>query len=147
MRRAINAPERLHSVVIGFALTAGARVFLEPWAEDKTQFSTVSLCLFVALLFTIVPFYHGANRHLDAVHLYSGRPLDPHALLVDYSLLFVEGVLFLALGLSVQSLDHFVFFGFVLMTVDIAWGYITRRLLATRGIDARHITPWLSLNW
>ena len=149
LRRSINALERIHAVIIGFALTAGARTFMEPWlanSGDKSDapFPWTALFLFGALCFTLVPFFHGATRHLDCMHLYGKGPPSRTALLLDYGFLFAEGVVFLAIGLSVRSVPHFIRATLLLLGTDTLWGLVTLGL-SPRG-ETLHVKRWLWLN-
>lgn len=60
--------QSLYSLVVGLALANAvlkvARGELEPVPVDLT-----TLPLFLGFLVTLVPFYHGALRHLDATYI------------------------------------------------------------------------------
>ena len=150
LRRATTSLERLHAVLIGFAITAGAKSVLEPWLGGATQPGggppLTQILLFGALLVTIIPFYHGANCHLDSTHFDSFGAFSRGEFLVDYFLLFTEGAIFAAIGLSVISVRHFVWTFLALIMVDSTWAALTWWLLARRHVSADHIRRWLILN-
>jgi len=55
--------------------------------------------MLVAYVVTLVPFHHGAMRHLDVTYRQAGAPaVREGALLADFFLLFIEACLLLALA-------------------------------------------------
>lgn len=103
----------LYSVVVGVALAYAIEEVIDPVAA--TPFSWHLMPLFIALLATLVPFYHGALRHLDVTYVeHPGEGLNNGALLADFLLLFVEGSLFVALA---SLLDRPVWFGWTLVSL------------------------------
>ena len=76
----VRAMKALYSVVSGFALSQGFLRLVKP--VDVGGVQTVVFAGFypnfawlVALIVTIIPFHHGALRHLDNVYIYP----DPKA--------------------------------------------------------------------
>ena len=130
LRRSINALERVHAVLIGFAMTASVRIALESWLRPAGAGGILSppdwptLALFGAFFFTVIPFFHGAVRHLDAVHLYARSPVQYH-LLADYVLLFVEALVFITMAESVDTPPQFIYTVWALLVIDIVWGFTT----------------------
>jgi hypothetical protein len=57
----------------------------------------------ISFLFTIVPFFHGSNRYLDATYVTGERDADPYALLLDFGFILLNGLLFLAAALALGS--------------------------------------------
>ena len=79
---------------------------------------------------TVVPFYYGALRHLDAEYSpSSGRVAKPYALLVDFSMLFLESCTFLALGAAVDAPRTFGWTFATLLVIDILWAVVALRWL------------------
>jgi hypothetical protein len=54
----------------------------------------------VAYLVILIPFYHGALRHLEVTHV-SGSATNPVSLLMDWGLLFIESCMFLVLAMLI----------------------------------------------
>jgi len=75
-------------------------------------------------LVTIVPFYHGANAHLDQTYLYGfddKRREKRYALVMDFFVLFFEGVLFFALAISLNDFGRFVRIFQLILLADVLW--------------------------
>jgi hypothetical protein len=56
--------------------------------------------LFFVLMILVIPFFHGAVRHLFATYVEDGESsqIKHWAILIDYYLLFAEGGVFVALA-------------------------------------------------
>src|SRR4051812_13935542 len=86
--RSIDSLQRLYTIVVGLAVTAGLSGYLNPDLV-KTPTGTITstqprLELLLVLIVTVVPFYHGAIRHLDAAHLFSSKKPPAYTLMVDF---------------------------------------------------------------
>lgn len=146
LRRSIDSLQRLYTIVIGLAVTEALRSFLAPaavaglwWAHWKSL---------AVLLLTIVPFYHGANGHLDQTYLYGfegQRRERRYALLIDFGVLFLEGILFFALALSLTDFARFVKVFQALLSLDVIWAVIVL-LTGPSSKDASHAVKWGVLN-
>jgi hypothetical protein len=130
----------LYSVVVAIALTLAVERLL-PGSGSQT-IRPHSVPLFVALLVTIVPFYHGTLRHLDDVYIEKrGRGYRSGAVLLDFFALFIEGCLLLGLGAVIAQPRPFGWLLLSLLLFDIAWAIFTRAVLATSDV------PKTPLNW
>src|SRR5690349_850145 len=67
-KRSVDNLQRLYTFVVGLAVTEMLRRMLNPLATDYAVW-----LMFTAFLFTVVPFYHGANRYLDATYVTGER--------------------------------------------------------------------------
>ena len=63
--------------------------------------------LSAALLVTLIPFYHGALRHLDEQYAGAGARQARGFVLVDFLVLFLESCVFLALAVSIARPEVF----------------------------------------
>jgi hypothetical protein len=86
----------------------------------------------------IVPFYHGAVRHLFATYVEQGgsQRIKNGALLADFFLLFPEGCLFVMMA---SVLTEPVMYGWVLvalLALDSVWGFLAG--LAFTDARAQH---------
>jgi hypothetical protein len=144
LRRSIQAFERLHAVIVGFALTTGVRTFAEPWLSTHGTFPHVpsGLFLFIAFLSTLIPFFHGATRHLELVHLSPGMTTRRGLLMFDYIMLFLEGGIFVLLGMAILSPDHFLEILYGLLIVDSFWAMVTWAFFR----DSTYLLKFLALN-
>jgi hypothetical protein len=79
---------------------------------------------FVAYLVTLVPIYHGALRHLDVAYLQtgSGHP-RAGALMVDWSLLFIESCGLLGLAVLIRRPEEFAYTFTGLLAFDALWAF------------------------
>lgn len=75
----------------------------------------------VSFLFTIVPFYHGASRYLDATYITGERKAQRSALLIDFVFLFTEGVLFFVLAEFIKDQQAFYSTLALLLLLDVVW--------------------------
>jgi hypothetical protein len=98
------------------------------------------LLLSIALLLTLIPFYHGALRHLDEQYVIAKVQRARRAsVLADFLILFLESCAFLILAVSLERPRTFAWFFFGLLALDVAWALLTRRVLALNSdsLDAQ----------
>src|SRR5437868_5475689 len=101
-QRTVGHLQQLYTVVAGVALTLAITKLLDERAEKPVRLEVIPY--FVAYLFTLVPFYHGALRHLDVTYFEDNRARPkPGALMFDWALLFLESCLLLGLALLLQK--------------------------------------------
>ena len=107
--RSVDSLQKLYTVVIALAigqaiqrlivLSGGQQAFATP---DEV----VARPPAAAAFFTIVPFYHGMNRHLDRCYVEAGGG-DANrlrgGLLLDFFIFFVEAALFFAIATSISA--------------------------------------------
>jgi len=97
---------------------------------------------FIALVFTLIPFHHGAMRHLDDAYIFSDVRYRKLTFLVNYLILFTEAGALVWLGLVLSSPEAFLI-GFVLLLgIDIFWA-LTTHFLTGR---LQQVKPWLLTN-
>ncbi len=88
------------------------------------------LALLVAFVATLIPFYHGALRHLDHVYIEErGANVRSGALLADFVILFIEGCIFLALARLITNGEAFMVTLLILWLVDIGWAVAAHYVL------------------
>jgi hypothetical protein len=119
---AIRSLSNLYTVVIGVALSLSAVQLIER-EGGVLALSLGEGLLFVALVLTLVPFYHGAMRHLDDAYLEnSNAHIRDGALILDVLLLFLHGMVFVALALLLDTPNQFAWLFVALILVDVVWG-------------------------
>jgi hypothetical protein len=103
--------------------------------------------LATALLVTLIPFYHGALRHLDELYGRGrGRAAHGFSVLVDFLLLFLESCVLLAMGASItQEPGVFAWLFLALLSLDVVWAYLTTTFLVAEPERAAQKT-WLKVN-
>ena len=143
--RSVDHLQNLYGVVVGLALAlAVGNVLTSALGGDAVRWR--SMPLFVAFLVTIVPFYHGALRHLDDVYVGSGLPHPRSgAVLVDFFVLFLEGCVFLGLATSINRPERFAWTYLLLLSVDVGWAALTSTVLAQERRLPTVLT-WLKIN-
>jgi hypothetical protein len=134
--------QELYTVAVGVALAAAIEqvVRLRDAAPARIHWET--LPAFFAFLVTLVPFYHGALRHLDKRHIEErGDGLRDGALLADFLLLFLEAYLLLVIA-RVLAEPRAVATGMAaLLLLDSLWGAAMHRFFVVA-----HRT-WTELTW
>jgi len=119
--------QELYTVAVGLALTVGVERLLP--AEGRGEVQLRVGLVFAALVMTLVPFYHGAQRHLDINYLHFTELADPERdgrrksvmFFGDFLFLFIEGILMIAMGASVESAHRFLLLWLVLVGLDVLW--------------------------
>jgi hypothetical protein len=147
--RSVAHLQGLYGVVVALALSIAVERVLPASGRDVLH---LPLLLASALLATLVPFYHGALRHLDEQYVVAeASPPREWALLVDFPLLFLESGLFLAMAVAVARPRLFLAVFFILLAVDVVWAWLTTMILAAsppgesrRGLRAQN--TWSVVN-
>jgi hypothetical protein len=126
--RSVDLLERLYAVIIGLALTEGLKNAVLSANTALPQSSIFEKTFrpetwpILALLFTIIPFFHGANRHLDDVYVFRRSSAKDFALVLDFLFLFSEGTVFYWMALVTSDASYFFRIYVFLLALDIAWG-------------------------
>jgi hypothetical protein len=151
-KRSVDAIIRLHGIVIALALTTATTAFVKPLIGSAAPPLTVDTFLsplslqYITLLVTVIPFYHGANRHMDVAHVFApAHRFHALAIMLDFLLLFAEAIEFFALALSLGDTKSFQFILFVLIVTDTIWGFISLTT-AKDTVSTQTIGRWLGLN-
>jgi hypothetical protein len=143
-RRSVEHLQELYSVVVAIALSLAIDRAVRTAPSGAHMRAAV---LVVALLVTLIPFYHGALRHLD--EQYGGEELraaHEFSILVDFLLLFLESCVFLALAVSISRPTWFAWLFVALLVLDVTWAYLTTRYLG-RSSEQDTQRKWLVLNF
>lgn len=138
--------QELYTVSVGVALVLAIEQLVKVPDAERVIIRWDGLPCFVAFLATLIPFYHGALRHLD--HRYideAGAKFRRGTLLADFLLLFFEACLLLV---AARVLLHPIAFGWTLVALlllDSLWGMAVYYLLSTTERRA-HEVNWAVLN-
>lgn len=126
--RVVENLQRLYSVVISLAIAeALRRAYGDFMGKDLSEiFLNLKTINILSLLVTIIPFYHGANRYIEATYLTGEREAKPVALLFDFLFLFFEGVGFFFLALFIDNLKYFCGCLIVVLLFDFVWSISTK---------------------
>jgi hypothetical protein len=117
----------LYKVVISIAVGLAFHSMVDPLARPL-PIDWQRLTLFGALMITIIPFFHGAVRHLYATYIEVGGStrVENWVVLIDYYLLFIEGGLFVALSTCLDSSRSFGVLFVGILILDVVWGVLSR---------------------
>jgi hypothetical protein len=125
--RSVDSLSRIYAVIIALAIGQSISILLlDPSTRtlDLGRATVASLPVFVAFAVTVVPFYHGMNRHLDECYLVNKS--TPHgALLLDFAVFFVEAALLFAISVSVRAGLQGFYLLATLLAVDTIWGTVS----------------------
>ncbi len=137
----------LYTVVIGIALSLGIYgVYNE--SPDSIPVNLGYLWNFFTFLILIVPFYHGAVRHLFATYVEKGGStrVKEGALLIDFFLLFMEGCLFVIMAASVTKTVMFAWVIVGMLILDSIWGVLAWIASLTGAHSQNAEKVWAFLN-
>jgi hypothetical protein len=145
--RSVDSLENIYAVVIALAIAQAVQGLLKDPVSgtllDHSQI-IVGLPAFVAFLVTLVPFWHGMNRHLDRCYLEKKSDVAHGAVLLDFATFFLEASLLFAAGWSLRSgIYTFIALG-GLLVVDMLWGFISH-LIHFPG-QKSHVRRWSAIN-
>jgi hypothetical protein len=155
-KRSVDNLQRLYTVVVSLAVTEMLRRVLEVGsstaAPDFAAIPRSNWLMLSSFLFTIVPFYHGANRYLDATYVTSEQSAKHFALLLDFIILFLEGVAFFVLAVSIGSPRSFYTILGCLFLADAIWVWLTLNIWSVGdtahvgGLAKTNYGTWLIIN-
>jgi len=129
----IRSLSNLYTVVIGVALSL-AVVQLVDETNGLLSITITKVLLFVSFIFTLIPFYHGALRHLDDAYLENKNShIRDGALIIDVMLLILHGMVFVVLSLLLNNPIQFAWSLIVLVAVDVLWGVYAYFGSSTQG--------------
>ena len=127
----------IYNVVTGVALTLAIMNIVDSNASlipIKSGLVAINFLTFAAI---IVPFHHGAVRHLYATYVEDGGSsrIMRGALALDFFILFAEACLFVALAVLLERANLFTSALIALLIVDCTWGFLAN--LAFTGAQAQ----------
>ncbi len=146
-KRSVDNLQRLYTVVVSLAITESLRRMLGGYNVTGTVAGHKEWFMFVSLIVTVIPFYHGANRYLDATFVTGERSAKRYALLVDFFFLFFEGLLFFGLAMVTanESLYYTVLSGLLLL--DIIWVGVTNFTASSEEDKMPDYNTWAAINF
>jgi hypothetical protein len=145
--RSVDNLQRLYTVVVSLAVTESLRRLFLGTGTLFSPPSYESSLMFASLIFTVVPFYHGANRYLDATYVTGERKAKPQALMLDFVILFVEALLFFGLALLTNNQPAFYTVLAILFLLDIIWVGLTNVTAHSESDKFPRYTKWAIINF
>jgi len=114
--------QTLYSIVIGLGLVQSIQTVV---VDPVGKFDIALIPYFLSYLFLLVPFYHGALRHLDRTYVEApSKRVRSGALMADFLLLFIEAVVFLTLSMLLNRNQQFAWLLVALLLLDSLWGFL-----------------------
>lgn len=152
-KRSVDNLQRLYTVVVSLAVTESLRRTLLTGTQVELDWSN-KWVLLLSLIFTVIPFYHGANRYLDATYVTNERIAKRYSLMFDFILLFTQGLLLFTLALFITNEPNLIndydtrfFIGLaILLFVDVVWVGISRRITSDRPGQKSSYPVWAFIN-
>lgn len=146
--RAVDSIARIYAVVIALALSESVKTLItkdsqgNPELDSKVFYAIPAL---VGFIVTLVPFWHGMNRHLDRCYLEKKDGVAHGALLLDFAVFFIEASLFLLAGWAVRSnLLTFYCLGAIL-AIDSMWAFTAHWIHHPK--EKSHSFKWCIINF
>jgi hypothetical protein len=139
LKRSVDSLQRLYAVVVGLAVTiciqqalSGSDGKLHTWVDAKANADFLSslfwpkLPIVLSFVASIVPFFHGMNRHLDRVYLEETvSPAKEGFIVLDFFIFFFESCLLVGLASLVNTGDNFFVALGLLLVIDCLWAFIS----------------------
>ena len=123
-KNSVRNLQNLYSIVAGLALSLSLYNLIDIYREGL-PFKFELLPFFVSFLVTLIPFYHGALRHLDATYIEQDtRQVRGGALLADFVILFIESCILLSIAVLLPKPQFFAYGLVILFALDSIWGFI-----------------------
>jgi heme/copper-type cytochrome/quinol oxidase subunit 4 len=123
-KNSVRNLEYLYSTVVGLGLSLAIYNLIDV-TRETVPIKWELLPFFFTLLITLIPFYHGALRHLDVTYIEEGgKQIRKGALMFDFLALFVESCLLLALAVLIVKPPFFAWGLVVLLAFDTVWSFI-----------------------
>ena len=149
IQRSVDSLGRLLSVVVGLAVTlAVQRVLFDSSGQLHVWYDSTNstypllkvllelLPAMLAFIASIVPFYHGMNRHLERTYVENTVPTSKEGFLVaDFFVFFIESCFLVALASLIDSGNEMFLVLAALLGVDAVWSFLTH------GIHYESVTP------
>lgn len=145
-KRSVDNLQRVYTVVISLAITESLRRLLSDFGDNGQLPEYASVVAVISLIFTIIPFYHGANRYLDSTYVTGERLAKSGALMLDFVAIFIEGVTFFILSLLIKSTIIFFTVLAALFLFDSFWVWLTRLTSNSEVDKGLEYKLWATIN-
>ena len=145
--RSVDSLQQIYAVIIALAVSQAFENLLKDPVRGNVLGGDqiiIGLPPLVAFLFTLVPFWHGMNRHLDRCYLEKKIAVRQGALLFDFGIFLVEAALLFAAAWSLRTgIYTFIYLG-ALLFIDIIWGFISHQVHFPG--KKSHVRRWSLIN-
>lgn len=150
--RSVNNLQRLYTVVISLAITVSLKnLFEDVFGYETTPGKGIlnfpgyceHLLRFISFIFTVVPFFHGANMYLDETYVTVKSKARRYALLIDFVAFFLEGLGIFVLAMYARIDNNFYAIMSGVLLFDIVW--VLSTYITAEG-DKPKIKWWAVVN-
>ncbi|MEE9424122.1 MAG: hypothetical protein V3V18_03995 [Methylococcales bacterium] len=129
----------LYTVVMGVALSMSITTLIDPQV-GLTSVRMSALLLFTSFILTLLPFYHGALRHLDDAYIENAsQQVKDGVLVFDFLLLLLHAMAFVVLSLLIQVPNHFAWLLCAVFLIDVIWAVFAH--FGTTS-DGENVAEW-----
>jgi len=147
LERTVDSIATIYAVVIALAISESIETLfagnLHSAADLLSKFRTGSPA-FIAFLFTVVPFWHGMNRHLVRCYLEREGNVKQGPLLFDLFTFIIESILLFVAGWALRpGVVSFICLG-VLLLIDSVWG-LASHVIHPPFLES-HVLRWVLIN-
>ena len=147
LRSSLKSLENLYSIMAGISLSVGMYSLFEP-NRPSNPIKWELLPYFLTFLVILIPFYHGALRHLDDA--YNARNKPEHCSgavhFIDFLMLLVEGCVLVAVAVLTCSPIFFAWAIVILLSLDIAWAVLTNSVGISGDKWTKPERKWAKIN-
>lgn len=144
-KNSVRNLQNLYSIVVALGLSLSIYSLIDTSLEG-VPFKLELLPFFASFLVTLIPFYHGALRHLDATYVeHDGIKVRKGALLADFALLFIESCILLGLAVLLPTPQFFAWGLVALLALDTIWGFLVR-LVFSQDVKPKPELRWALIN-
>ena len=153
--RSVDHLQRVYAFVVSLTFAESLRRTLLTANQTVDLRWSNKWIMSLSLVVTIIPFYHGANRYLDATYVTGERSYKyQYSLMIDFLFLFLQALLMFGLAVLITgettqvSVNDRWFFGglAVLLAIDVIWILITRFTTRDSRDEARKFRRWALVN-
>jgi hypothetical protein len=142
LARTVRNLENLYAVVVAVGLTLAVQQLIS-FHSAGVDFQWNTLPAFLAFIVTLVPFYHGAERHLEDAYVDNPRAgSNPRRLLFDFAILFIEACVLLGAAAVVRYPQALIVALIALWVIDVVWGLTARVVFRLRD----EVMTWALIN-
>lgn len=144
--RSVGSLQMLYTVVVSIALTESLRRLVSVIEKNSFLNWYDNLLMFLSFAVTVIPFYHGANRYLDSTYVTNEKQPKQYALLIDFLMLFTEGLLLFILAMT--SDNPMIFYSLLagLFIFDAGWVGLTRLIKVDEEAAGPKYLKWAGIN-
>jgi hypothetical protein len=146
-QRSVDSLQKLYAIIVALAISISIQsLFLNKADQSFVLSSEIVKYLpcFFAFMVTLIPFYHGMNRHLDVCYIERDTIPPKGALLFDFIVFFVESFVLFTIAATIRNWEAcFALLG-VLLAMDTIWAFVSH-LIHYRG-PTPSVIKWSAIN-